>query len=99
MLNALEHGNFGMSYARKTELIEGDAWAGEMARLEGLPENRTRFVTVRLERTAARIRFTIQDQGAGFDWQAFLEPDPERLFDSHGRGILLAQAESFDRVE
>lgn len=99
MINALEHGNLGISYDEKSALIEARAWAAEVARRERLPENQDRWVTVHLVRTARCTRLRIQDQGKGFAWQDFQEPSPDRLFDSHGRGILLAKWEAFDRVE
>ena len=37
----------------------------------------------------------IVDQGDGFDWQKFLEFDPERAFDPNGRGIAMARLTSF----
>ena len=37
--------------------------------------------------------------GKGFSWQEFQDVNPERMFDSHGRGILLAKWEAFDQVE
>jgi hypothetical protein len=42
---------------------------------------------------------TIQDEGDGFDWQKYLDFDPERAFDPHGRGIAMARMMSFDALE
>jgi CheY-like chemotaxis protein len=98
MLNALEHGNLGITYQEKTELIEAKAWETEVRRRQALPENRAKHVTITLNRTARKIRFKIQDQGPGFPWQDYLEANPQRIFDNHGRGILLAKWDAFDRV-
>ena len=99
MINALEHGNLGISYAEKGALIEQQGWTEEIQRRQQLPEHQGQWVTVRFLRSASRCRFHIQDQGQGFAWRSFQEPSPERLFDSHGRGILLAKWETFDRLE
>lgn len=99
LVNAVEHGNLGISYEEKTELIASHAWAGEIERRQELPRNRKRRVEVTLTRLAAATRIRIQDMGEGFHWQDFEGVDPGRMFDSHGRGILLAKWEAFDRVE
>ena len=99
MLNALEHGNLGITYEEKSALIEARGWQDEVHRREALPENRQKRVTIRLSRFRTKVRFLLQDQGPGFQWQDFQAMDPARIFDSHGRGILLARWEAFDRVE
>jgi CheY-like chemotaxis protein/anti-sigma regulatory factor (Ser/Thr protein kinase) len=99
MINAVEHGNLGISYDDKSALIEAQGWAAEVDRRLELAEYRDRRVTVTLTRSDTKTRFRIQDMGQGFPWQEFQEPNPERMFDSHGRGILLAKWEAFDRVE
>ena len=99
MINALEHGNLGISYEDKSILIEAEAWTAEITRLQDLPENRAKWVTVTVNRTGNRTRFRIRDQGAGFNWQEYQDHNLERLYDNHGRGILLAKWQAFDRLE
>ena len=55
--------------------------------------------TAVLERSPAGVRVTVRDQGKGFDPAPFLRVEPTRLFDTHGRGILMAKAMSFDELE
>jgi len=98
MINALEHGNLGINYQDKSALIEAGRWTAEVERRQNLPENRERWVQVSVRRYPHLTRYRIQDQGQGFPWQDFQECSLERLFDSHGRGILLAKWEAFDRV-
>ncbi|HLO67831.1 MAG TPA: response regulator [Holophaga sp.] len=99
LINALEHGNLGITYKEKGELLERNAWKAEVARRQALPENRDKRVEVVYERLPDRIRFEVKDMGKGFDWQAFLLPDVKRLFDNHGRGIFMAKMDSFDHLE
>jgi len=99
MTNALEHGNLGITYEEKGALLASGAWAFEVERREALAQYRDLWVEVTLDRTGPATRFQIQDMGPGFLWQAYMEVDPERMFDSHGRGILLARWEAFDRLE
>jgi hypothetical protein len=100
MVNAVEHGNLGVTYQEKAQLKwEGD-WEGEIARRLTLPEYSDRVATIRVERLAAEtVRFTISDEGAGFDWQKFLTFDPDRAYDPNGRGIAMAKMLSFASLE
>jgi len=99
MLNAIEHGNLGISYAEKTQLIRDDTLHEEIDRRLSLPEYMGRQAKVRFERGEGELRFTIRDQGGGFAWREYLEMSPARAFDNHGRGIAMARLLSFDRLD
>lgn len=99
MVNAVEHGNLGVSYQEKSLLKwEGD-WEEEIRRRLALPQFHGRFATVRVERDTEWLTFTIADQGEGFEWSKFLTFDPERAFDPNGRGIAMAGMMSFASLE
>ena len=99
MVNAVEHGNLGIGYAEKAALKRDDAWEAEIGRRLALPEYRERQARISVRRTAAEIAFVIRDEGAGFDWRRYLDFDPERAFDPNGRGIAMARAMAFSRLE
>ncbi len=99
LLNAVEHGNLGITYREKGELCEEERWEQEVASRLAHPLNADKEVQVRFTRGPEEIRLVIRDQGDGFDWQAFLEMDPARANDSHGRGIAMARLLSFDSLE
>lgn len=99
LVNAVEHGNLGISYAEKTRLKREDRWEDEVAMRLQRPEYRSRKAVARFERKPEEIVFTIADQGAGFDWQKYLDFDPERAFDPNGRGIAMAGKLTFTRLE
>lgn len=99
IVNAVEHGNLGITYAEKSELNGINRWMEELDRRAALPQNAAKFVEVEYERDEDEIRITVRDQGAGFDWRPYLEPDPTRVFDTHGRGITIARRLSFDDLE
>lgn len=99
MINAVEHGNLGITYEEKSRFNEHDNWASEVERRLSLLENAEKDVTLSFERDDKELRFIIRDQGSGFDWRQYLEISPERAFDSHGRGIAMAKAISFDQLE
>lgn len=99
LVNAVEHGNLQITYQEKTRLNSDRAWRDEIRRRLELPALRERWATVRFERGDGTIDITIQDEGPGFDPTPFLRIDPSRVFDSHGRGIAIANLLSFDRLE
>lgn len=99
LINAVEHGNLGISYAEKTRLKREDRWEDEVATRLNLPEYRSRKATASFTRDEQQISFTITDQGAGFDWQKYLDFDPQRAFDPNGRGIAMASKLTFASLE
>lgn len=99
MLNAIEHGNLGISYREKTMLIDHERLQEEIALRLDNPRYGGRLATVHFERAEDGFRFLIRDEGEGFEWQAYLEIDPNRAFDNHGRGIAMARLISFDHLE
>ncbi len=99
LINAIEHGNLGISYQEKTELLEKGLWREEVERRLGLAENRSKTVDVKLEKENQEITITIQDEGTGFDPSSYMEIDPKRAMHSHGRGVAFAKLISFDSIE
>ncbi len=99
LVNAVEHGNLGISYEEKSALARAEQWHEEVQRRLTAAENRSKYVRVRFERFDDRIRVHIADEGSGFDWRSFLRIDPGRAFHTHGRGIAIANLVSFDSVE
>ena len=65
----------------------------------GLPDFVNKKVTVSLDINDDEICFTIKDEGNGFDSERYMQVDPERASNTHGRGIAMARMLSFDRVE
>ena len=98
-LNAVEHGNLNIGYAQKTRLLEEDNLEKEIARRLNEAPYSTRVATANFYRRPGLISLQITDQGNGFDWQKYLDFDPERAADTHGRGIAMANKLSFDRIE
>jgi DNA-binding response OmpR family regulator len=99
LINAVEHGNLGISYKEKSDLLATNTWQSEVDRRLALEEYGKRRVRVEFERHDDEVRITIRDEGSGFDWMSYLEIDPRRAFDTHGRGIAMAKMFSFSRLE
>lgn len=98
LVNAVEHGNLEITYEQKSRLIRSRQWRSEIERRLESAELGSRVATAELERLETSIRVTITDQGQGFDPVPYLVIDPSRVFDSHGRGIALANLVSFDQL-
>ena len=98
LINAVEHGNLSIGYDEKTELIRQGIWLDEVTRRLDLPENREKFIVVDFSANGDAIQIGITDCGKGFDWQKYVEFEPQRLHDNHGRGIAMANKLSFDSL-
>lgn len=99
MINAVEHGNLEIGYHEKTRLNYEGNWENEISRRLTLPENQEKYVSIEFERNDDTISILISDQGNGFDWNQYMEISPERAFDSHGRGIAMANMICFNKIE
>ncbi|MBL4789659.1 MAG: response regulator [Kordiimonadaceae bacterium] len=98
-LNAVEHGNLGLTYADKSKLLASGEWFEEIEKRLGEDAYNGKQVKVKFERFADKITVDIIDEGAGFDWKKFMELDAERAMDLHGRGIAFANSISFSSIE
>jgi len=98
LVNAVEHGNLEIGYDEKSRLLQSQGWQAEIERRLILPEFVDRIASVEVERDDDGIVFTIRDEGAGFEPEKYLEIDPTRVFDAHGRGIAMARLLSFDEL-
>ncbi|HCA81802.1 MAG TPA: response regulator receiver protein [Bacteroidetes bacterium] len=90
IMNAIEHGNLGITYEEKGKLLDQDQWEHEVARRLALPENEAKQVIIRVKKEQDVLRVEIEDEGNGFDYDRYLRIDESRLFDNHGRGIAIA---------
>lgn len=99
LVNAVEHGNLEINYQEKSKLNKLGHWQQEVAKRLQQPEYKNRHIDVHYERTPEKITISIKDQGKGFDWHKYMNVDPQRFTDSHGRGITISRSISFDKVE
>lgn len=99
MINAVEHGNLEIGYAEKTRLMKNGQLKQEINERMQHDEYANRWIEVDFRRLSDRIQVTFSDQGEGFEWRKYLDFDPNRVFDPHGRGIAMARKLSFDSIE
>jgi len=98
LVNAVEHGNLGISYAEKSALVAEKNWQTEINKRLNDPHYRDRRVTVIFERKEKACYIQITDEGDGFDWKQYMEVDPSRAMHNHGRGIAMANMLCFNKL-
>lgn len=98
--NSIEHGNLGINYEEKSQLLERPGeFRNEILRRLEEPGMRERQVRLKLERTDEYVECVIADEGEGFDFEQYLTLTPERALDMHGKGIAIANNIVFDELE
>ena len=98
-VNAVEHGNLGITYEEKSDLLMNDTWHDEIEKRLNDDKYKKRFASVELKKLKNEIALIVKDQGSGFNWKGFLEMSADRASHLHGRGIALASMISFDSLE
>ena len=94
LVNAIEHGNLGITYAEKTAALVGGTYFEFLQERQVDPRYSERKVYVEYSLSAARAWFRITDEGDGFDHRAMAARSMDELNRSaaiHGRGMLLTQ--------
>ncbi len=99
MINAIEHGNLGITYNEKTLLSLSGQWHSEIERRQALPEYRDKYAVIEYTANEQELVVSIRDQGEGFDWENYMELSPKRATDPNGRGIAIARMKSFPILE
>lgn len=91
LTNALEHGNLEISYEDKTKWM---SQGGDILQLidarAAMPRFAERRIHITYEIGKAKSKFTIADDGKGFDWKNLIKRSPST--ELHGRGILLSES-------
>lgn len=97
--NAIEHGNLNISYQEKSQMLDDGNALLDLYRKRLLDINfASRMVTVYFEYDKMECKWTIIDEGNGFDFNNV--PDPtkeENMCELHGRGIMFSKC-VFDSV-
>ncbi len=98
LLNAIEHGNLGISFEKKGELLNCGTWKEEVQRRLSDPENGRKQVHITVSLDDEAIILTVSDQGNGFDWEYYMNREVQEISGRHGRGIAMAKMISFDAI-
>src|SRR5476649_1682416 len=98
LVNAIEHGNLGITSEEKLQLQKENSWLSEIERRLQLPEHRDQYVNVEVTQSASEMRLHVQDDGKGFNWKAFKNANADNE-STQGRGILMAERLAFKSLE
>ncbi|MCL2410856.1 MAG: cyclic nucleotide-binding domain-containing protein [Treponema sp.] len=92
IVNAIEHGNCGITYEEKTKALESGMTSVDLiAEKCKDPVIQSKKVVFHWAIKQDVSTFTIQDQGSGFDVNAYLEKmKTQDQYSLHGRGIKMA---------
>ncbi len=95
LANAIEHGNLAITAEEKRDAIMADVYEDllEVRQLDPEFVNRRVRVSIQHDGPEGLFRCKISDEGAGFNWQSFLESShemPSAMVGS-GRGIFLVK--------
>ncbi len=99
LINAVEHGNLGITYEEKTGLLLSGSLHEEIERRLSCEEYSTRIACVTFSATDEVLTVNIRDEGEGFEWQKYMELCSERMTDPHGRGIATSRLLSFHDIQ
>ena len=98
LINAIEHGNLGITNSEKHEHTEAGTFYELLEKRKADPAHANKRARVKMQYTSGTAKITIRDEGEGFDTSASPNPqNPEDLLKLHGRGILITKA-YFDSV-
>jgi len=100
LINAIEHGNLGISFDEKTQEIEAGDYMEFLIKRQREERFQSRRVYVDYLINERSLMFRITDEGDGFDHKKFIaraDEDPYIAMLEHGRGIIMTR-NVFDSV-
>ncbi len=100
IINAIEHGNLGVTFQDKSESISKDNYF-ELIRSRQLEANNLdKKVYIEYSINPESVTYIVSDDGDGFNYEQFTSTSQKGINDnflSHGRGITIASS-AFDKV-
>lgn len=100
IINAIEHGNLGITYEEKSLSQKNQSYHDLLRERQLNTENRAKKVHIDYQLNAEKISYTIRDEGNGFDHKKFFKIKIKSLNQQmlqHGRGILITRS-VFDKI-
>lgn len=98
MLNAVEHGNLGIDYESKRELMANGSWKTHIEMLLAHSPLGKRIARIAAIFDPTQITVMVSDEGEGFDPTPYLNLPPNAKPYLKGRGIALCRLISFDEL-
>lgn len=99
LVNAIEHGNLGITSEEKEEALNNNTYSKLLKRRLSEAEKKDKKINIQSVIENKKLIIEVHDQGSGFNFK--VQPtfsDPEMILALHGRGILLASL-YYDKLE
>ncbi len=99
IINAIEHGNLGITADEKKQSIQNDKYYQLLNERKLMEKFKKRKVYIETTLSDDYVEYVIEDEGIGFDWRKKTNnQEPIDLLNEHGRGILMVR-NIFDIIE
>jgi anti-sigma regulatory factor (Ser/Thr protein kinase) len=99
-INAVEHGNLGISGGQKQALKRKGRWLEEIETRLSQKGYADKYVRLRFSRDDKEIHLSLLDEGKGFDWREMLGLTlKQKGAEIAGRGILIAKKSGLNTLE
>jgi len=99
LINAIEHGNLGITYEEKEDALNSNSYETLVASRLKTADGEGKKIDIRSSYENDTISIEVRDEGKGFDFRKVTASlESEAIFSAHGRGILLASL-YYDSVE
>jgi anti-sigma regulatory factor (Ser/Thr protein kinase) len=93
LVNAIEHGNLGITFNEKKVALESNSFGNLLRQRLAAADQRGREVSVTFSMKDDSVSYIICDQGTGFDPTKLPDlDDPESMWLENGRGIQMSRA-------
>ncbi len=91
IINAIEHGNLGITYEEKNQALNSNTYTELLDKRIREAEKENKKVIINSILNNGVFEVEVIDNGNGFDYTQLPSPhEPDRIFESNGRGIFLA---------
>ena len=100
LINAIEHGNLGISYDEKSRALQGGSYQEFLFKRQKDARYSSRKIRVQYILKPDQVVYTVEDEGAGFDHKKVRSRNVEQInaeLLQHGRGIMMTE-DVFDEV-
>lgn len=100
IINAIEHGNLGLTFDEKSDSIMNDCYFNLIRERQLMPDNIGKKVHIEYSINDECVNYSIADEGEGFNKDKFTREFQDEInekFLVHGRGITIARS-AFDSI-
>ena len=90
IINAIEHGNLGITYDEKNNALNSNTYMDILDKRIDMAEKVNKKVEITSTFDNNNFQIEVKDDGSGFDYQNIPSPhDPDKILQAHGRGVFL----------